>query len=318
MVDEELSAMNPSKHPRYTIGIVKIKKAWDAKLEEVQDKVLKDFKYASSKKVSLSSVHTPQDYASAIMGLPNAMEQINHTLQEQTGFNFARNLLNHLFKTHHNDYDTPKVCLAHALKLKESDLKGNNVSGNMESARTSKDERLPEHAMSDLENEDGELPMTFDMTVIDPQLLPDTLTPPVSAPTLSVVGLAPTITSVTSLNVEALSLSLQPPPTQPQLQTPIEEWKELSELIAGLKKQPVPHVPDAKQPKKRAYQAWSTLQLKIADTMANDLIVLNKYVHKLCRTKEVIPLTIDADGKPLSTTVSQEPAPHRKGKENTQ
>ncbi|KAG6882780.1 hypothetical protein C0992_010677, partial [Termitomyces sp. T32_za158] len=91
-----------------------------------------------------------------------------------------------------------------------------------------------------------------------------------------------------------------------RLTSPVQETENWSQLLAGLKKRPVPALPESQ--KKKAAEPKNP-----SKTMMTEGSVLGKRVRKPCGTKEVIPLTVDTNGKPLNASKS---ASGKKGKEN--
>ncbi|KAG6875439.1 hypothetical protein C0992_003823 [Termitomyces sp. T32_za158] len=92
-----------------------------------------------------------------------------------------------------------------------------------------------------------------------------------------------------------------------------------NELLASLKRHP--SVPAAKAPKQKKQKTTKAILVpkNVSNSQSNQesLIITAKRVWKSTGTKEVIPLTVDADGKPLPrTTCKLAPRKKGKGKEN--
>ncbi|KAG6876208.1 hypothetical protein C0992_000488 [Termitomyces sp. T32_za158] len=91
IVDAEINGLE--ERPRYPIAIIKrnIQQAWDAESDEVKQEIMHDIQEGSSSSnrsppVNLLIDRTPEEYATAIDCIPDAMDSINNSLAKQTGW----------------------------------------------------------------------------------------------------------------------------------------------------------------------------------------------------------------------------------------
>ncbi|KAG6901101.1 hypothetical protein C0995_000709 [Termitomyces sp. Mi166 len=319
---EELGEM--SKRLRYILKVVKskIKEAWEAELKEVQCQIIEEVnnKLKEDDTSSSSSVCNPQD------------------------FHFGKNLLNHSFKTSHNDYDSQilklflefaafcfssNVCAAHMLKSEKDGTSGMN--SNKENSFLMMDDManaIPNYIMSDSKDKNEALmeapstsdmqlsqllikvPSTSDISALDMHaVVPSSVLQP-SQPLVAMVLMVQSL----GLN-EATSISKAPQPP-----TSDKNW---SELLVSLKKHP--SIPSAEAQKHKRQKTTKPHQVKPSCQPTNasknmdELLISGKHIWKAPGTKEVIPLMVDANGKLLYKS-NPKPAlcKNSKDKENAQ